>query len=653
MPQITISASGPTKGSIVETAYDFCGLSSDQYERTPEEMAKGLRLLNSLMSWLKLGKGIDLSYIQPRYGEGLLEEPSGIPDGAREPIAALLAQRIAPTIGASLTDDAKAILSSAVADLYAYTAPAPIARKPAYRFVSAARRHSWWRCLCPTTTDTTTTTPAPTPTPTPTPSPAPTPPALNALAFSATAFVLGVPASGTISNATTGSTISATGLPSGLTINSIARTWSWSGAGTLGSGSFTLTETLPFNGTTVTRDTTFAYAVFGALTFSSTSFIQGTPVSGTINGAVPGSVITASGLPAGLTINSTARTFAWDGTGAVGSGSITLTETIGTNSNNSTVTYSITGTLRAPTLTETSTAGTNPPTWDSTFPDGQDGDTIELYYTEDGSTPVANGSPQGTHTFNGVEETINWGTAWPNPFPGSITVKWAERYGRMVRGVMVWSSLSNVLSDNMPSAGGVLTPISSTPAHQTNSATTHTFSAVTFGAGKPVVGVSAYFTNSVTLTPSGGGTPVTLTLVADVDASRRDATVWWSSTSISSGNYDIAVGHSAANSDCAVFAWTGTGITTAGSSFGQAAGVSSSDYAGTVPTLASGAVYAAIAHSYANSAMNWSGAATPTKDVEQQDGSTMSAAHGNTAGAIHCAPSPGAFGAMAGVVFNP
>jgi hypothetical protein len=64
------------------------------------------------------------------------------------------------------------------------------------------------------------------------------------LALSATTFTVGTPSSGTITGATVGSTITASGLPTGLTINGVARTWAWDGTGTAGSGSFTLTETL-------------------------------------------------------------------------------------------------------------------------------------------------------------------------------------------------------------------------------------------------------------------------------------------------------------------------------------------------------------------------------------------------------------------------
>jgi hypothetical protein len=68
-------------------------------------------------------------------------------------------------------------------------------------------------------------------------------PQLGALSFSSTVFIGSVHLSGTILGATAGSTITATGLPTGLTINGPARTWDWTG-GTGSNGSFVLTETL-------------------------------------------------------------------------------------------------------------------------------------------------------------------------------------------------------------------------------------------------------------------------------------------------------------------------------------------------------------------------------------------------------------------------
>jgi hypothetical protein len=315
-------------------------------------------------------------------------------------------------------------------------------------------------------------------------------------------------------------------------------------------------------------------------------------------------------------------------------------------------------TLAAPVLTKTSSSGTNPPTWDTQATNLQQDDTIELYYTEDGSTPVANGSPQGSITYDARMEEISWGAAWPNPFPGSITLKWLERYGRIDpgSGLMAWSPVSNVLSDVMPASGGVATPISVQPAHDATNATTHTFANITTGAGRVVVAVSAFFVAGVVLRPHGApdsSTDIPLTLIANASGTRDDALLYWTPSPIAAGAYDWIVSHTSAQNDCAVFGWTVTGVTTAGAVFGIGAGTSSTDYAGTVPALAAGAIYLAVAHAFANTAMSWSGAATPTKDTELQAGSTISCAHGNTAGALHCVPNPGAFGGYTGVVLNP
>ncbi len=100
------------------------------------------------------------------------------------------------------------------------------------------------------------------------------------------------------------------------------------------------------------RDTVLAIAVtnvfeapnLSALSLSSTAFTLGTATSGTIAGATSGSTIAATGLPAGLTINGPARSFAYDGTGTAGSATITLTETLADSANSprgSTVAVSI------------------------------------------------------------------------------------------------------------------------------------------------------------------------------------------------------------------------------------------------------------------------------------------------------------------------
>jgi hypothetical protein len=64
------------------------------------------------------------------------------------------------------------------------------------------------------------------------------------------------------------------------------------------------------------------------LSLSSTAFVTGVPDDGAIIGATDGSEISASGLPAGLTIDGAARSWDWDGEGVVGAGSLSLTESL-------------------------------------------------------------------------------------------------------------------------------------------------------------------------------------------------------------------------------------------------------------------------------------------------------------------------------------
>lgn len=69
-------------------------------------------------------------------------------------------------------------------------------------------------------------------------------PVLGALSLSADEFFVGVPASGSIIGATAGSAITAGELPTGLAINGAARTWVWTGEGTVGSATVDFTEAL-------------------------------------------------------------------------------------------------------------------------------------------------------------------------------------------------------------------------------------------------------------------------------------------------------------------------------------------------------------------------------------------------------------------------
>jgi hypothetical protein len=139
MPAIPLDV-GVTKSSLVEGSYEYCGLNGFEYERTPEEMTTGLRHLNAMMAeWL--ADGIDLSFDFPSYGPGLLETASGVPDSANAVIHAMLAQRLCPALGATLSDDAKAALSLSYHGLRARTAATPPSMTTARRLPSSGVRH--------------------------------------------------------------------------------------------------------------------------------------------------------------------------------------------------------------------------------------------------------------------------------------------------------------------------------------------------------------------------------------------------------------------------------------------------------------------------------------------------------------------------------
>ncbi len=84
---------------------------------------------------------------------------------------------------------------------------------------------------------------------------------------------------------------------------------------------------------TVTVINQFEAPLLAALALASASFILGSAASGIVTGATAGSAIVASGLPAGLTVNGSARTWTWTGAGSVGSATITLTETLADSAN--------------------------------------------------------------------------------------------------------------------------------------------------------------------------------------------------------------------------------------------------------------------------------------------------------------------------------
>jgi hypothetical protein len=141
MPTIPLDGVGVTKSSLVEGAYEYCGLNGYEFERTPEEMVTGLRHLNALMAEL-LGDGLDLVYDFPTYGNGLLEEAANIPNSAVAAIHQLLAQRLIVALGGTLSPDAKAAMAKSYQGLRSRMAAAPPRITPGMRLPSSGVRHT-------------------------------------------------------------------------------------------------------------------------------------------------------------------------------------------------------------------------------------------------------------------------------------------------------------------------------------------------------------------------------------------------------------------------------------------------------------------------------------------------------------------------------
>lgn len=168
-------------------------------------------------------------------------------------------------------------------------------------------------------------------------------PVLNALALSSTTVVENTASGVTVAafqNKTLGSTLSLTNDAGGRFVISGSNLLTGlvsTDYETATSHSVTVRESLAgvTNDTALTVSVTNVYekANLTSLSLSSTTLTVGVSASGTISGATAGSTISASGLPTGMTINSAARTWAYDGTGTASTPTITLTETLGDSAN--------------------------------------------------------------------------------------------------------------------------------------------------------------------------------------------------------------------------------------------------------------------------------------------------------------------------------
>jgi hypothetical protein len=94
-----VPGTGVTKGSIVETAYEYCALAGYEFERTPEELASGIRHLAMMMMEAPYS---NIPYNVVDYGFGQPEEGSNIPNEDVAGVGFALALRIATIMGKAL-----------------------------------------------------------------------------------------------------------------------------------------------------------------------------------------------------------------------------------------------------------------------------------------------------------------------------------------------------------------------------------------------------------------------------------------------------------------------------------------------------------------------------------------------------------------------
>jgi hypothetical protein len=105
MVTLTLGSPSPPKRQIIELAFGDIGSAGYEFGRTPEEISDALLRLNALMREYPFST---LGYIQPTYGVGNPEELSGVPDEYLNVVAAKLALRICPMMGASMSPEARA-----------------------------------------------------------------------------------------------------------------------------------------------------------------------------------------------------------------------------------------------------------------------------------------------------------------------------------------------------------------------------------------------------------------------------------------------------------------------------------------------------------------------------------------------------------------
>jgi len=103
-------ATTTTKRVAVEMCFEVMTLAGYEFDTTPEEISSTLRGLDVMMAELEgPGRNLRMGYNAPAIvGQSDLEDPIGVPDWTLDFVATSLAMRRAPSIGKSMSAEAKA-----------------------------------------------------------------------------------------------------------------------------------------------------------------------------------------------------------------------------------------------------------------------------------------------------------------------------------------------------------------------------------------------------------------------------------------------------------------------------------------------------------------------------------------------------------------
>lgn len=113
------------KRAIIEMTFEEMTLAGYEFDSTPEEQFAYLRQLDAMIAeWRGPGRELAIPYNTPAvFGDGDLDDESGIPDFAIQAVALSLAKRCAPKIGKTLSAETQAALVSGMDAITAAFSP--------------------------------------------------------------------------------------------------------------------------------------------------------------------------------------------------------------------------------------------------------------------------------------------------------------------------------------------------------------------------------------------------------------------------------------------------------------------------------------------------------------------------------------------------